>query len=493
MKTVLLALTLCMGASDNLAASDNLDFRSGDLHGWQGEGFELLAGSDPGVSSKEPASTGRSALLHRLFQVPHRAGVLRFRAVAVHPEGTPPSRGLDVILLAAGRRLVPKQIRGQEGWRPVGTVAAGKSGSWQEYQWDLRSWGGHTLRLALVDEDARPGYHLECSGFSWLPQDELEAREFSQFMLQLVRDHRLTPVLRYDSAHFTALSNADDILTESNLHNCELIYVLFIDHFRRKGFRVTAPPAKLMVAMFDSPAGLDAYLGHRASQVAGGVYDKRTNRLIVYDQGQHQAFLRLRQQLGQRGRTIKLQVHRLQFQQAVERWAEELRKTGNISTMMHEVAHHLSFNCGLLNRDGDAPLWLVEGLACYCEATREGTWEGIGEINYNRLQPLAQVLAQGERLLPLKELLAGDDWLRQAQSLHQLELGYAQSWALFYLLMEEHPAPLQRYLATIYSRQTPEHRLADFTEAFGRSLPRFEARYHEFVRDLVNTHVRLLR
>ena len=41
-------------------------------------------------------------------------------------------------------------------------------------------------------------------------------------------------------------------------------------------------------------------------------------------------------------------------------------------------------------------------------------------------------------------------------------LGYAQSWALFRMLMEERPKQMRAYLTLIWDRRTSEHRLTDF-------------------------------
>ena len=37
-------------------------------------------------------------------------------------------------------------------------------------------------------------------------------------------------------------------------------------------------------------------------------------------------------------------------------------------TLVHEATHQLSFNTGLLNREGDTPLCIVEGLGTYGES-----------------------------------------------------------------------------------------------------------------------------
>jgi hypothetical protein len=70
--------------------------------------------------------------------------------------------------------------------------------------------------------------------------------------------------------------------------------------------------------------------------------------------------------------------------------------------------------------------------------------------------------------------------------------GYAQSWALFHLLMEERPQAVRKYLELIYARRTPDNRLADFVECFG-DLAKLEARYQRYVRQLVSEQVRPTR
>ena len=134
---------------------------------------------------------------------------------------------------------------------------------------------------------------------------------------------------------------------------------------------------------------------------------------------------------------------------------------------MHEVAHQLSFNCGMLNRKGDVPVWLAEGLAVYCESTVKGAWQGIGEANPARAGVLAPASKGGAPFIPLRDLIRSDDWIRKAKRTDQIVLGYSQSWALFRLLMEERPEQLRAYLRLIHDRRTPDHRLADFGSASG--------------------------
>src|SRR5262249_17110508 len=159
--------------------------------------------------------------------------------------------------------LIPKQVRTTDGWQTVGRLQGLDGGRPREHVWNLAGLGGQTVRLALVDEDRRPGCHVWCGGFRILPPAVLQPPAVRPFMLTLTRDQKLPYPARFDSEHFTALSTADEDFTTLRLNNCELIYDLFYQHFRRKGFGLQRPGGKLMVAIFDSPAGFDAYLGQK--------------------------------------------------------------------------------------------------------------------------------------------------------------------------------------------------------------------------------------
>src|SRR5260370_868767 len=83
-----------------------------------------------------------------------------------------------------------------------------------------------------------------------------------------------------------------------------------------------------------------------------------------------------------------------------------------------------------ISPEGDVALWLAEGLACYCEAPDNNTWQGVGELNPERMETLARQVRGGGKLLPLQDLVESDEWLRGRNSAQTGLLGYAQSWAL---------------------------------------------------------------
>jgi hypothetical protein len=220
------------------------------------------------------------------------------------------------------------------------------------------------------------------------------------------------------------------------------------------------------------------------SPLITGMYHPRTNRLVVYDFGSNEVFVAQKRNALARGRADGGRIDQKHYVETVSRQASEFRTGANIGTTMHEVAHQLSFNSGMLNREGDVPVWLAEGIACYCEATENGAWLGIGEPNPHRLTPLCGALRGEGQLVHLYDLIGLDSWVRAENSKTILN-GYAQSWALFHFLIKERPRGLAKYLPLIYSRRTADHRLTDFRQVFGADPKRFELLYLNYLKKMV--------
>src|SRR5207302_11009292 len=89
------------------------------------------------------------------------------------------------------------------------------------------------------------------------------------------------------------------------LARCELRYEMYLDHFRGKGVRLTEPPVKLMVALFDRQEGFEAYVGEGVPAQVTGVFHLPSNRLVVYDYGRNRALLKSKEQAEQFARTLR--------------------------------------------------------------------------------------------------------------------------------------------------------------------------------------------
>lgn len=479
----LLAATLTANA-----ALPTLDFASGKLTGWEGEGFTVVPfGSGHAVSSSEVGKP-RKAILHRTFVVPVNASAITFTAGLIRPEGLKEGEMLDIVLEGAGREFAPRDVRTAEGWIAAPKLLPPENRKLREYRFSVEPFAGRKMRLALVDSDERAGCYVIAAGFAVLTRDEINARQFAADMVKLQKSHGLAKFYRYDSKHFLALSNASAGDSEYRLYNCETIHSTFFEHFRKRGFAVKAPAEKMMVAIFNNQAGFDAYVGQSLGSAVTGLFHTPTNRLVVYDYATNKSFLEGKKRFDNAAKLGSSDLDRERRTLTFGRHVRDRRDDTNISTVMHEVAHQLSFNSGLLNRKGDVPVWLAEGLAVYCESTKSGAWQGIGEPNPRRAEMLAKKMKEKMELIPLRSLVTSDDWIRKATLVENVLLGYSQSGALFRLLIDERPKQLKEYLHTIWSRRTAEHRLADFSAAFG-DLAKLEKRYQAYLREIVRKEV----
>jgi hypothetical protein len=485
-----LTLLCCTLTPAQAPALPNLDFARGNLAGWQGEGFSrtalTVAGATqaPAVSSADSGNPSRKGLLRYVFTVPDGAVRIRFHAHAVLARGCQADGNLDVLLLGANNRVVPRLRNTPTGWEPAPALLPPQDGRPREYAWDVAALVGQRLQVAIVDHDERPGCHVVCGGLH-LEQADTERQEFAHFMTALARKQKLPAVTRHESRHFIAWSNAERAFTASRLRDCERLHTEFFRHFVRYGFAVRPPAAKLMVAVFDSPGGFEAYLGKKIPASLVGMYHPQSNRLVIYDLARNRGVAESKAKALAKGRELPLEIDRVQFTEAVERQTLAYVQDANIAVTMHEAAHLLSFNAGLLNRKGDVPAWVAEGLACYCEPADQGTWQGIGAPNPERLRVLAAQVRGELPTVPLETLLGSEGWLRDSRAVLP---GYAQSWALFRMLMEERSEALRSYLTLIHPRRAPEHRLTDFRQVFGADLALLERRHREYVRELVERH-----
>jgi hypothetical protein len=486
------ALTaLLLGLAPGQSPSDNLGFQTGTLAGWKGYGFYLTSAdhrgpsTSLGVCSSDYGRRGRTGELRYTFTVPPGAGLLRCRAYAACRKGMTFEDRLDVVVFTEDSTLMPKRVRGESGWQSAQGLLPRQGGQPREYSWDLSQVSGRRVQIVLVDQDDRSGCHLFCSGFWLTAVDEDQDQTFRAQMKKLERENRLPPMARFSTRHFIAWSNADADFTKSRLRSCELVYRHFFEHFRRRGFAVRPPVSKLMVAVFDSQSGFEAFLGQRMPSGITGVYTRDGNQLVIYELSQNQAVVARREKALQEARGLARDQDKLRHLETIHRHLSEWSQDAGLSTAMHETSHHLSFNCGLLNRFGDVPVWLAEGLATYCEATDEGGWQGIGEPNPSRIFVLDLVQKNNGKFIPLRVLIEDDRWRATTGA---ALLGYSQSWALFRMLMQERPAQFRAYLKMIYPRQGPEYRLADFCEVFGTDLERLEQRYHSYMLDLVRKY-----
>jgi len=106
-------------------------------------------------------------------------------------------------------------------------------------------------------------------------------------------------------------------------------------------------------------------------------------------------------------------------------------KSMNERLIRHEGAHQLFHAYHVHSRFGLEPTWLTEGLAQYCETPEIGRYHATLADRVTRARKAGQ-------LLPLKTLLNHRDSSGFfALGEGNIELAYAESWALVYMLMQD--------------------------------------------------------
>jgi hypothetical protein len=287
---------------------------------------------------------------------------------------------------------------------------------------------------------------LECLGFSPVrgiaSQDPKAPRPAAddadnQLKQAEARVRKVTnrPIRTVRSAHFQAIGDASESFMNLTLADCELIALDYLDHYRAKGFEVKLPDRRLtLVIFFDERPYMKMTPG--VSTEIPGYYVRLENWLVLFD-------------------FRNVPMHQISAAKS------------NISTLAHECTHQLTYNTGLLNRQGDVPRAIVEGLGTYAEPRALRGRGQPGKINVHRLDSLAHYQRR-TKWVEVKELLT-DERTAFGKTADQTILSYAESWLLVYHLMNS-PTRLPQfraYLKAIQARKDQNHRFDDLETHFG--------------------------
>jgi hypothetical protein len=102
----------------------------------------------------------------------------------------------------------------------------------------------------------------------------------------------------------------------------------------------------------------------------------------------------------------------------------------NMRILRHEASHQLTFDLMLSGKAANFDTWLLEGLAEYCSTP------SIGEKEPEYIKLFCDALKAGSAI-PLRELFSYSKNNKfYTLEENRQELAYAQSWALFYFLMQ---------------------------------------------------------
>jgi Protein of unknown function (DUF1570) len=241
------------------------------------------------------------------------------------------------------------------------------------------------------------------------------------------------------SEKYQVVGDADPTFVQTSLRAYDVIANDFLAHYQAKGFQVKAPDRRMTLVAFRDERPFREFARKFPRGVppnVSGFYSRPENWLVLFDFRNVPA--------SALGGALK-----------------------NMRVLAHEATHQLTFNTGLLNRQGDAPVAIVEGLACYGEARRLHGRNEPGLLNSEQLDSLAHVQRRAN-WIKLADLLT-DDSPAAGVNTDQMQLFYAQSWLLIFSLMNS-PArlpQLQDYFKTIFPRVDKKKRLDDAGKCFG--------------------------
>jgi hypothetical protein len=241
--------------------------------------------------------------------------------------------------------------------------------------------------------------------------------------------------LTLKSAHYQAIGDASEPFIKLTLADCEQMAADFLHHFRSRGFDVKLPDRRLTVIVFRDERPF-LRLAEKTPPGTMGFYSLSANWLALFD-----------------FRNVPMNPHG--------------SGQTNMETLTHEATHQLTFNTGLLARQSEIPLSIIEGLAMYCERRRLFAHTEPGQPNLRRLDELAHIRRR-EPWIGVEELLV-DDRACFRRSGDRLLLSYSESWLLVYHLMTD-PARLPQfraYLEVLRTRKDSTRRLEDARAHFG--------------------------
>jgi hypothetical protein len=254
-----------------------------------------------------------------------------------------------------------------------------------------------------------------------------------------------------ETDHYVGIGDAADEFRGSALDVCEQLARTYQKHFETKGLEVAPPRQKMAVVILAGRRSYEAFKGEPVDDSEGGHYDVENNRLVTFDFRSGKGSL-------------------------------PASRERNTFTLVHEAAHQLTYNTGVLDRRSDVPVAVSEGFATYCEVWRKAN-PVVGKVNNPRLSLLKNPPAGGPTWIPVAELLTEDSLFENPNA---EQVAYAESWLLIYGLLQT-PARVKKllaYLAALRKRRDPGQRARDAEGAFG-NLDRFDSELKREARRLL--------
>ena len=258
----------------------------------------------------------------------------------------------------------------------------------------------------------------------------------------------------------------------------EQLDTAFLDHWRENGFEISEPEFPLVAVIF---ADYDNFVRCTIGEVGPAVtqinayYNQQSNRIVFYD-------------------LTGLEVYGGKGGSASKRIKEIMSRPDSakaVSTFVHEAAHQISYNCGLLQRYGACPLWVSEGIAMLYETPDFGSvkaWSSDIKVNRFRLNQFYRYMIERNPREPLKRLVESDEPFRLTNTENLLD-AYATCWTMMYFLHAKQGDKLIEYLKIISQKESfvpddEKARLREFEGVFGKEWDDLHREFYYYANQL---------
>jgi hypothetical protein len=234
------------------------------------------------------------------------------------------------------------------------------------------------------------------------------------------------------------------------------LYRSFKMFFAVRGFQLQEPEFPLVAIIMRSKDEFYRYARKEKTQLQSsilGYYSSQTNRVAMYD---------------------------------VTAGRSNTAWQTNAETIIHEATHQTAFNTGIHSRFAPPPQWVAEGLGTLFEA--RGIWDAHStqpseRVNRSRLAQFRSLLTK-HKPDTLVQLVSSDKLFKS-----DIDLAYAEAWALTYYLSQTQPTKYADYLARTarrpeFQKYSSAQRLADFTAVFGDNFALLDAQFRQYLRDV---------
>jgi len=221
---------------------------------------------------------------------------------------------------------------------------------------------------------------------------------------ELARKAAIGPFAHSQTEHLIGVGDAPMAFRQSALQIAESFAKVFLGYFRSRGFKAEFPAGRMTVITLKDAESYRALLREAPGMAVGGHYDLDTNRLVMFDFRPQQAGL------------------------------EAAADRVNSFALVHETAHLLCFNTGILSREADVPACVTEGLATFVELWRPKARSALGGTNRPRMRALLDERNNGAPWIPLADMVKDDDRIDDPKT---EQLAYAESWLLVHFLLKK--------------------------------------------------------